>query len=69
MTIESIHFKEVLDMLGADRQAVSSLLIKFSDELASDVAANEAVWSLKQRVMVGQARRVRDDIVAWIAAS
>ena len=69
MTIESIYFKEVLNMLCADRQAVSSLLIKFSDELASNVAANEAVWSLKQRVMIGKARRVRDDIAAWIAAS
>ena len=104
MTIESIHFDEVLDMLGGDRQAVSALLKKFIDELASDVAASEqvlaeqdedslrqiahwvkgtsanpgalmlsasareweqacveasvAVWPVKQRVMVGQARRV-----------
>ena len=113
MTIESIHFDEVLDMLGGDRQAVSALLKKFIDELASDVAASEqvlaeqdedslrqiahwvkgtsanpgalmlsasrenwaacveaseAVWPVKQRVMVGQARRVRDDIAVWIAA-
>ena len=115
MTIESIHFDEVLDMLGGDRQAVSALLKKFIDELASDVAASEqvlaeqdedslrqiahrvkgtsanlgalmlsasareleqacveaseAIWPVKQRVMVAQARRVPDDIAVWIAAS
>ena len=69
MTIESIHFDEVLYRLGGDRQAGAGLLTKFSDELASDMAAREAVWPVKQRVMVGQVRRLRDDIAAWTTAS
>ena len=36
-----IDFTALLDMLGGDKQIVASLLSKFAEELASDLAASE----------------------------